>query len=136
MDARVRGEEPEPPRLRRTLPDGGTEGLPLEEVFQILADRRRRYALYSLNARDDPLSIAELARDVTAMERRASADDPPDDHLERVTIDLHHVHLPRLHRAKLLEYDHRQGDVVPGDSFRAVEKYLELAAGDEGISVG
>lgn len=111
--------------------DGGEPFLSLDEVFELLASRRRRYALYYLRGRQESVHRDEMARHVAAREAGVSPDDVDDAAPSHVAASLHHVHLPRLRDAGLVEYDPRQGDVVPAEQFRRVEPYLDLAADDE-----
>ncbi|MFC4438733.1 MULTISPECIES: DUF7344 domain-containing protein [Natrialbaceae] len=102
----------------------------LDEVFEQLAARRRRYVLYELQD-EDHVERPELARRVAARERGCDVDDVASSDLERMEISLHHRELPQLHEAKFLQYDERQGDVSVTQYFDLVEKYLQLAREDE-----
>lgn len=108
----------------------GSTAESLDEVFEQLAARRRRYVLYELRD-EDHVTLPELARRVAARERGCDVDEITSDELEHIETSLHHRELPRLHEAKLLEYDERQGDVSPSQYFDLVEKYLQLAEKDE-----
>lgn len=76
-------------------------------VFEALADRRRRYVLFSLvDAPDGVAELDELSEQVHRWER-AAEDALPDDHRDRVVASLYHVHLPALADAGLVEFDAR-----------------------------
>lgn len=127
----------------------------LDAVFELLADRRRRYALYHLAevGEDRALDVEDVAARVAEWERewdatgnpadatgggpestdstggKSDAADPTGgpadatgaepgatdststDRRERVRLDLHHNHLPRLADAGLIDYDARTGTV-------------------------
>lgn len=100
----------------------------LDAVFELLADRRRRYALYYLAevGEDRALDVEDVAARVAEWEREwdsaggaadSTGDEPgatdsaPTDRQERVRVDLHHNHLPRLADAGLVDYDARTGTV-------------------------
>lgn len=86
----------------------------LDRIFGLLANRRRRYVLYSLNeAEDTVLELDDVAARLAEWERRWNGrDDGEDfDQLERIRITLHHNHLPRLADAGLIDYDARHGTV-------------------------
>lgn len=111
-------------------PNDSPSAVSLDEVFEQLAARRRRYVLYELQD-EDHVERPELARRVVARELGCDVDDVASEALERIEISLHHRELPQLHEAKLLQYDERQGDVSVSQYFDLVEKYLQLAREDE-----
>jgi hypothetical protein len=95
---------------------------PLDTVFELLAPERRRNALYVLYRHSGPMTLADLAEEVAALEDAPTA---------RVAAGLHHVHVPRLAEEDVVEYDADEGLVrlsEPSDRFRA---FLEAAAEDE-----
>lgn len=87
----------------------GDTGVPAEsvdEALSLLADRRRRYALYHLRDGDGGgIPLGELARGVAAVERDTDPDHVPEDEFERVYLGLRHNHVPRLEDAGVVEYD-------------------------------
>lgn len=74
---------------------GGTS----DEVFGALADERRRLTLAHLRAVDGAASIPELAG------RLADADGVVTSDEADVVTALHHVHVPKLVDAGLVEWD-------------------------------
>lgn len=81
-------------RLRSWIDDDPNE---VDAALAALADRRRRIARSAL-ARFGPMTPAELADHVLAVERPATG-------RERVGVSLRHVHLPKLTAADLVERD-------------------------------
>ena len=78
----------------------------LEDVSaDLLADRRRRLVLGCVRDRDRPLALADLARDVAALEADTVPEDVSDDRAQGIRIDLYHVHLPKLDEAGLVAFD-------------------------------
>ncbi|WP_290812058.1 hypothetical protein [Halovivax sp.] len=86
--------------------------------------------LYELRG-ESRIEMEALAERVVA--READADDTrlPEERVNRAVVALHHRTLPSLDDAGLVEFDARQGDVVPSQDFASVEKYLELAERDD-----
>ncbi|MFC4550360.1 MULTISPECIES: DUF7344 domain-containing protein [Halorussus] len=78
-----------------------------DDVFELLASRHCRYALYEL-CEHERLAVDDLARRVAA---RASDDPagPDEESVERVEVRLHHAHLPKLETRGIVE---RAGDDV------------------------
>jgi len=85
----------------RTEP--GPSELPETIVDELLADRRRRFALACLLGRASPVSLAALADCVTEREVGGPPDAVPETRL-RVYMSLYHDHRPVLVNAGVLEY--------------------------------
>lgn len=79
------------------------EQLTTDEAHRLLTSSRRRLLLsYLSTGPNGPVPVDELI-DVVA--KRECPDPGPATHRERILIDLHHVHLPRLADAGVLDYD-------------------------------
>ena len=117
----------------------------LDTVFELLADRRRRYVLYCLAAAGENrvLTVEDVVDRVTEWEREWDDDRDSEraDRRERVRIDLHHDHIPRLADAGLVDYDARTGTIrnwnapsldrwVPDDSDELPHLLALFGAGD------
>ena len=92
---------------------------PSDEVFAVLADRRRRQILRYLHESDPPEGLESIA---DAIENRHGA--PP---RRELRISLHHKHLPKLDAAGLIEYAAGDNRVVDADDIVSVESYLDTA---------
>lgn len=122
----VRGESRRVPP-RTTVSDGGIGGSPLDELFDVLSDRRRRFVLYYLDGANERATREALV-DRIAVREAVDGEGPIREH---VLAELHHVHLPRLQDAGLVEYDQRAGDVVATEKFDRVRRFLDLARTEE-----
>jgi hypothetical protein len=115
-------------RRSRSIVDEAAPSLDL--VFDLLSNRRRRYALYYLYEQPDGVAtVDELADNVVAIERRTSSSDPdvgPDELRQTVHTELQHVHLPKLADAGTLEHDGRS-DTVRYWTQPSLEEWLEHA---------
>lgn len=93
---------------------------PPREHAELLADERRRLAIEVLSGRTVFVELGELAAEIAALEERAT---PPTEGASRdVEIDLHHIHLPMLEEAGLLDYD---------SELQVVEPRAAVATADE-----
>lgn len=99
------------------------EPLTLDEKFTLLADRQRRILLSVLGRVDDPVSIGGLSERILAREDPDSATDSAA--LEELELKLHHVHVPKLARYDILEYDAESGVVSRGRRFDRICSWLE-----------
>jgi len=96
-----------------------------DSLFDLLSERRRRYALYVLVGTDDGLADVETLADEVAMwEARANDATVTDSLRTTVAEELRTVHLPRLADADVVEYDARS-DVVRYWRQPTLEEYLE-----------
>jgi DNA-binding transcriptional ArsR family regulator len=119
------GDAPEEPTGR---PDEPTE----QEVFDILSNRRRRYALYAL-LNDDAATIGSLAERIAAWENDRTIEDVTPTERKRVYTALQQSHLPKLERNGLITFDRESGRVRPTDTVDEMDIYLEVV-GEEQLS--
>jgi len=87
----------------RTLELPAVTGLSDSKRYELLANDRRRHTLDVLADRDLPLTLDEIAEAVAA--REVDATDSRPGTLKDVKITLHHVHLPKLAEADVVDYD-------------------------------
>lgn len=93
-------------------PNGSTSGV--ESVFVALADERRRHVLATLDGRNTPATVPDLARFVVARETGHDPTGVPAAGYRAVRVTLWHVHLPKLAEAGLVE--HHDGGVSMADA--------------------
>jgi len=80
----------------------GATTLTETERHELLASERCRAVLDVLSKRATPISLDRLARDVA--ERETDADDPTVETVERMTVSLHHINLPKMDDAGVVDY--------------------------------
>ena len=72
-------------------------------LLHLLAtDRRRLFVSYLADRPDETVDVDEVVDAITEAEW---PDPGPATHRERVPIDLHHVHLPKLADAEVIDFD-------------------------------
>jgi len=76
-------------------------------LFELLADQQRRHILYCLT--DQPDGVADFADLVDAVVAHEPETDT--DTRETIRTGLHHVHLPKLAEAGVIDYDTRSETV-------------------------
>lgn len=105
--------------------------LDLDSVFEVLSDRRRRYALYALyRAEGGSMTVDRLALRVGRMEDDGRTI-TTDRHAERIAEDLRERHVPKLVAAGAVEYDERS-ETARYHGRPALEEWLEHAEYREG----
>lgn len=78
--------------------------IPAHDLLDALAHERRRSVCEVLAAADREFLPLDALSERVAGRHHDGADAPTDP--RTVRIELHHVHLPKLDEAELLEYDH------------------------------
>lgn len=95
----------------RTLARRDSPPCPERLVAEVLLNRRRRYVLYYLSERSDPVPVEDLAAQVTAWERATAPDDAPTC-AETIRSSIRRTHLPYLEARDLVTYDRRTDRVT------------------------
>jgi DNA-binding transcriptional ArsR family regulator len=103
-----------------------------QEVFDILSNRRRRYALYAL-LDDDTATIGSLAEQIAAWENDCTVPEVTPTERKRVYTALQQSHLPKLERTGLISFDRESGRVRPTNVVGEMDIYLEVV-GEEQLS--
>ena len=105
---------------------------PPTDVFDVLSNRRRQYALHHLKQRSDHrASLTELSRCVTAWEQGTDPDELTYQDRKSAHTSLSQFHLPKMRDAGLVEFDPDDGVVRLTDTGARVEVYLETVSGNE-----
>lgn len=99
----------------------------LDQIFDLLSKRRRRYVLYYLEQHDGPVSVDDLAEAVAEWERDPASVQITDGGSTRIEIELKHNHLPRADAADLVEYDPEANVVRITDDSVEFEAILTVA---------
>lgn len=91
------------------------------DVFVLLAKRRRRLALRTLQESPAPLPIAELVERIGSHE----SENPTTEDLRAIYLTLFHNHLPKLEQADVVLYDREEGTVRPDRNYDALLRVLD-----------
>lgn len=106
--------------------DDASSELGVDEVFEVLSARRRRFALHHLCRERRPVAVRTLAERITEWERSVGSGATVT--LERVYTGLYHSHLPKLENMGVVSIDDERELVELADNIRRVEPHLALAA--------
>ncbi|MFC6838491.1 DUF7344 domain-containing protein [Halomarina ordinaria] len=94
------------------------------DVYNILQNDRRRYAIEQLRANGERAEVATLAEAIATVETGESP--PPRNVRQSVYNSLHQSHLPKLDAAGVVEYDRQRKVVTLTDLAVEVERYMGL----------
>jgi len=100
-------------------------------VFDVLKNRRRRYALHYLKYHDESVKLSDLAEQVAAWENDTTVDSISAAQRKRVYTALYQSHLPKLDDAGIVDYNQNRGVVELSDASDQLDVYLELVSKDD-----
>ena len=112
--------------FRRTLQ---TTGLSLDEAYGLLADRNRRIVIATLLGSDNSTPVDALVNDVLACIDVSIGDVA--ETRTHVATQLHHVHLPKLADAGLVEWDRDHEVVSSTERLQALAPFVESLTLDQ-----
>lgn len=93
-------------------------------VVEAVLNRRRRYALYYLRERAEPVDLDDLVRQVAAWEAGTTPDRVSAAEREGVAASLRSTHLPYLAERDLVRYDRRSDRAAYRGDDPALAAYL------------
>lgn len=100
-----------------------------DELFDVLSNRRRRYAVHLLEREDGPLRLGPLAEQIAAWEHEIDREVVSCAQRKRVYTALQQIHLPRMDEAGIVAFDDRAGIVEPTEAMDAMDVYVDLVTG-------
>ena len=110
----------------------GDDGFPTEDqVFDVLANRRRRFALHALRRGEATVDIGTLAEQIAAWENHTDPSSVTSTERKRVYTALQQSHLPRMDEAGMVKFDKRAGTVDVTDAAEEIDVYLDVVRGRE-----
>ena len=101
----------------------------LDVLFDSLAHSRRRQVLAATARRPGPVDLETLAAVVSANEGTRSGTDGSRESTREVRTSLHHVHVPKLSAAGLLEVDEDARTVERTALPPGVDRLISAAVG-------
>ncbi|MEF8785618.1 MAG: hypothetical protein V5A45_06760 [Haloarculaceae archaeon] len=101
------------------------ESLPLDQVFEILKNRRRREVLKYLNERDESVSLSDLAEHVAAIENETTVKALSSSQRKRVYVGLYQCHLPKMDDMDIVDFDQNRGRIELAENADQLDAYIE-----------
>lgn len=112
-------------RVGEPLQDVG-EGIPRNEIFEVLSNERRQCVLHYLKQHEERrVELRELVDHVAAWENDTTLTELDSTERKRVYTALRQSHLPKLEEAGIIDYEHQRGEVEVTEQARRVQLYLE-----------
>lgn len=100
------------------------DDLPLDQVFEILKNRRRRLVLHYLDENDGESSLSDLAEHIAAIENNTTVKAISSTQRKRVYVGLYQCHLPKMDDMNIIDFDQNRGTVVLSANAEQVKSYL------------
>lgn len=114
-----------------TRPRANGPELSEDDVFEVLRNRRRRYAFHYLKRERREVFVVELAEQIAAWENDKPIEALSATEKNRVKTALRQHHLPRMADHQFVEYDNGRGTVELSERAAAVDVYLDVVPGGD-----
>lgn len=96
-----------------------------DAFFDVLSNRRRRYALHCLEQSNGAVELGALAKQVAAWENDKAVSAVSTAERKSVYTSLQQFHLPKLDEQEMVAFDRREGTVELGAATEEVDIYIE-----------
>jgi len=116
--------------------DGGgvepTTEVSEDELFDVLANQRRRFAVHLLKREeDDSIAIGDMAEQIAAWENGSELTEITGTERKRVYTALQQSHLPKMDDAGVVEFNKDRGVIEPTPALQNVDLYMDVVEGKE-----
>jgi len=98
--------------------------LPLDQVFEILKNSRRRETLHYLNENGGTATLSGLAEHIAAIENDTTVQQITSSQRKRVYVGLYQCHLPKMDSMDVIDFDKNRGTLEVAKNADQVCSYL------------
>lgn len=103
-----------------------TDGPSMDEVYDVCANRRRRYALHYLRRTNGAVDFGEMAEQIAAWECGKPVREVTSNERKYAYSALQQRHLPKMDELGLVNFDKRAGSVEPTAVLDEIDVYAEV----------
>lgn len=107
------------------------DSFPLDLVFGILKNSRRRRVLQYLQEADGQASLGDVAEHIAAHENDKDVQQITSRERKRVYVGLYQCHLPKMDAMGIISFDKSRGTVELGEDVDIFFEYLDTTADPE-----
>jgi len=107
-----------------SAPDTDRDELPLDQVFAILKNSRRRQTITYLRENGGAATLSDIAEHVAALENGVAKQALTSSQRKRVYVGLYQCHLPKLDDTQIVEFDKHRGTVELTATADQLDPYL------------
>lgn len=97
-----------------------------DELFDVLSNQRRRFAVHLLKREGESLEIGDMAEQIAAWENGIETAEITGSDRKRVYTALQQSHLPKMDRVGVIEFNKNRGVVEPTVALKDVDLYLDV----------
>lgn len=108
-----------------TAADSAGHTLPLDQIFEILKNSRRRETLAYLKENGGETTLSEVAEHIAAIENDTTINAISSAERKRVYVGLYQCHLPKMDDTNVVQFDKNRGTIALGPNAEQLEPYLE-----------
>ncbi|WP_226012183.1 DUF7344 domain-containing protein [Halomicrobium salinisoli] len=95
-----------------------------DSVVDVCRDRHRRIVLAVLAGEQRRLTVNDLTKAIAKHNHHVAVTEMATEDLSGLQLSLHHLHLPKMEAAGLVDYDQERGLVEPTEQFEQVRPQL------------
>lgn len=116
--------------------DSDTGELPLDVIFEIIKNERRRRVLEYLDETDEEtVALGDLAEHIAALENGTTERALSAQQRKRVYVGLYQCHLPKMMESGIVEFDKNRGTIAVGPNVDQLGPYLDVDTDTDGGSL-
>ncbi len=104
---------------------GAPPALPLDQVFEIAKNERRRNALRYLRSHEAPVKLGTLAEHIAAIENDTTVKAISSQQRKRVYVGLYQCHLPKMDDMHIVEFNQDRGLIELGPNAEQLYPYID-----------
>lgn len=102
-----------------------------DDLFEVLSNRRRRYAVHAIKQEGDDVELGDVAERVASWEYDVTKSELSYDERKRVYTALQQSHLPKMDDAGIVAFDKQRGVIEPEPALEDAEVYMDIVQGRE-----
>lgn len=101
--------------------------LPVDRVFELLKNQRRREVLrYLETAEEETVTLSDLAEHIAAIENDTTVQAISSSERKRVYVGLYQCHLPKMDDMNVVAFDQNRGTISLGPNADQLEEFLDI----------
>ncbi|SNR55148.1 DUF7344 domain-containing protein [Halorubrum vacuolatum] len=113
------------------ISNSATTTLSDDEIFELLANPRRRFVLLSLRESGQAIPLTDIADSMAGASRDVGVSGPDRAERKRAYVSLYQTHIPSLVDAGVVTYDADSGFVALTDRANMLFPFLDLSDHDD-----